>query len=81
MGDLQGGVTGGLLFNAGRPWRVAAEAGAWQSLTGAARSHITAKVETRIAISRNLDLAASVASDSFNGKTTTEVRSGLAVYW
>jgi hypothetical protein len=81
MGDLQGGVTGGLLFNAGRPWRLGAEAGAWQSLTGAARSHLTARIETRIAISRNLDLAASVASDSFAGKTTTEVRSGLAIYW
>lgn len=79
-GNLQAGTTAGVIFNTGKAWRTAGEFGLWKG-DGVKPAVFSGRLETRIALSRNLDLNAVVRHESDRNRTTNELRSGLIVYW
>ncbi len=79
-GALQGGITTGLIFNTGKAWRTAGEFGLWKGDAGKS-AIFSGHIETRVALSRNVDLNLVLQQESDRSRTTNEVRSGLIAYW
>ena len=80
-GALKAGITSGLIFNSGKPWRTAAEVTAWQNLSKGGRPLAQAKLETRYALNQNADIGLEIHAEDDGVRTTTDVRSTLSIYW
>lgn len=81
FGAMQTGMTLGLVHNATQPWRTMAEFAAWQDLSQAGHPLVQAKIETRYAVARNLDVYGELRTEDDGRRTDRNWRTGLALYW
>lgn len=80
-GAAQVGITAGLVYRAGKPWRAAAEVATWHDLSDAGRPLVQGKFETRYAVAKDVDVYGELRAEDDGRRTDRQWRTGLAIYW